>query len=157
MENWKDVVDYEGIYEVSDMGIIRRKLTKRELKSRIDMYGYKRVTLSKNSKGKTIFIHRIVALAFLDNPHNKPQVNHIDGDKLNNTISNLEWCTQKENMKHANDNGLTKHKATTQEDVDKIRSLSDKGVTNKEIANLYGLSEMTIYKIVEKKDRYSKI
>ena len=62
---------------------------------------YAHVLLTKNARSKTTSVHRIVAMAFIPNPDNKPQVNHIDGDKKNNTVENLEWTTQSENMRHA--------------------------------------------------------
>ena len=70
------------------------------LKTRLNNEGYLLVGLTKNGKQKTFTVHRLVAITFLDNPSNKPQVNHIDGDKLNNAVSNLEWCTASENTNH---------------------------------------------------------
>jgi hypothetical protein len=94
-------------YEASDTGIIRNKTTKRHLKGKIDMYGYHAVVI-KNvyNKKKYPTVHRLVALTFIDNINNYPQVNHIDGNKLNNNIENLEWCTAQHNVQHAYATGL---------------------------------------------------
>ena len=80
------------------------------LKPKLDKYGYKTIVLSKNGKRHNYTIHRLVAKAFIPNPNNLPQVNHKDGDKLNNNIENLEWCTCKENQKHKWKNGLANYK-----------------------------------------------
>lgn len=105
-EIWKDVVGYEGLYKVSNFGRIKscplRSNHNGELimKNQI-ITGYKVVSLCKNNKMKLVKVHRLVAIAFIDNPDNKPQVNHIDGNKLNNNVDNLEWVTAQENSLHA--------------------------------------------------------
>lgn len=113
-EEWKDIKDYEGLYQVSNYGRVKsleRLLYKRHvlckiLKSGKDKRQYEQVALSKNGKLKTFRVHRLVAQAFILNPENKPQINHIDCNKQNNNVNNLEWCTNGENGKHAWDNGL---------------------------------------------------
>ncbi|MGG3450231.1 NUMOD4 domain-containing protein [Domibacillus aminovorans] len=107
-KTWKDVPGYEGLYKVSESGEILGLKRNKLLKPYIDMSGYLVYALSKKCKAKHIKAHRIVAIAFVDNPMKKPQVNHIDGNKLNNHISNLEWVTASENIRHAFDNGLIK-------------------------------------------------
>ena len=120
-EIWKDIKGYEGLYQVSNFGrvktlprIIRnssngRYYTKEKiLKLGKQTTGYLYVCLYKNNTHKTHRIHRLVAEAFIANPENKLQVNHIDGNKTNNHVSNLEWVTRKENMKHAYKIGLTR-------------------------------------------------
>lgn len=113
-EIWKPVPRYEEYYEVSNLGRVKRTKSGigtqsgRILKGYTDPDGYKRVDLTVNNKSKGFFVHRLVATAFLSNPENKPQVNHIDGNKQNNNISNLEWVTQEQNMAHAWRIGLTK-------------------------------------------------
>lgn len=106
MEIWKEVKDYEGMYEVSNLGNVRNFKTKHVLKSSLSKKGYPKVNLWKNKGYKTRPIHRLVAIAFIKNNLYKPQVNHIDGNKTNNRLDNLEWCTQEENMRHAVDMGL---------------------------------------------------
>lgn len=102
----KDVVGYNGEYKVSDMGEVYSKRFNRPLKTYVTKSGYCRVKLYHNAKGKMFQVHRLVAEAFIKNPLNKPQVNHIDGNKLNNSVANLEWCTCHENLVHACANRL---------------------------------------------------
>ena len=117
-EIWKDIKGYESMYQVSSFGNVRSLTRKssngiykgRMLKPAIIGRGYLKVLLSKNNKQKMKMVHRLVAETFLPNPSGKKFVNHIDGDKTNNNVSNLEWCTAKENTHHANINGLTNHK-----------------------------------------------
>lgn len=101
MEIWKDVLGYEGLYQVSNTGKVKSLFRyKKELKPCITKNGYATVELFKHKKGKRLLIHRIVALAFIENKNNLPQVNHIDENKLNNDVMNLEWQTAKENMNY---------------------------------------------------------
>lgn len=94
---WKDIKGYEGIYQVNENGVVRNITSGLELKQHKSKYGYMLVYLWKNNKGKTYRAHRLVAEAFIPNPQNKPQVNHIDCDRTNNNVSNLEWVTNQEN------------------------------------------------------------
>lgn len=120
---WKPVVGFEGLYEVSNTGVVKslfrtvkskgskKVVPERILKPRLDEWGYEGVSLCKNGKQYGKLVHRLVAEAFIS-PFGGDQVNHIDGNKLNNRVENLEWCTGSENMKHAYKNGLhTKVKA----------------------------------------------
>lgn len=117
---WKDIPEYEGLYQVSNLGEVKSLSKNRNafnsyyvskeriLKPALNDSGYKIVVLTKNKKPKSLRIHRLVALAFIDNLENKPQVNHKDGNKTNNNVENLEWCTNGENGKHAYKLGLKK-------------------------------------------------
>lgn len=102
---WKDIKGYEDLYAVSNTGLVKGKKYNRVLKPDINK-GYVRVSLCKDGKTSKQFIHRLVASHFIPNPDNKPQVNHINGDKLTNTAINLEWVTCSENHKHAYQLGL---------------------------------------------------
>lgn len=107
-ELWKDIQGYEGLYQVSNTGKIKSlHLGKnRILRSTPNSCGYHKVELYKNKKSKVFYVHRIVAMSFIDNTYGKPQINHIDGNKNNNSVSNLEWVTASENQKHALKNNL---------------------------------------------------
>ena len=120
MESWKPIKGYEGYYEVSNFGQVRsitriitdswcvRNFKGKTLKQteHNGKQPYYYVTLSKNHISRKELVHRLVANAFIDNPLNKPQVNHIDGDVHNNCVNNLEWVTNAENTQHAYDTGL---------------------------------------------------
>lgn len=119
-EEWRDVKGFEGFYMISSLGNIKscerkvirgdgktlplqEKVLKQSLRN-----GYPCATLWNGGKAKNVKIHRLVAEAFISNPNAYRCVNHIDGNKTNNTVNNLEWCTHSQNMKHAHDNGLNK-------------------------------------------------
>ena len=117
-EEWRDIKGYEGFYQVSNMGRVKslertvagrngskRTIRGRILKPRSERNGYLQVALCNGSgKIKAFKVHRLVCEAFLENPENKPCVNHIDENKTNNTASNLEWCTVSENINHGTRN-----------------------------------------------------
>ena len=145
--------------EVSNYGKLRNIETKHEYKLCINKQGYKG-TVIKLGRKKCIYVkvHRAVALMFIDNPLGKPQVNHIDGNKLNNNVCNLEWVTARENLIHAFNNGL-KHKGSecswaklTREEVDRIRELYSTGAyTHKDLCKLFNVSLATIGEVTRKK------
>ena len=106
-EIWKDVVGYEGSYKVSNLGNVKSldrqcgfMKRKGQLLHPSTFKGYKIVGLSLPSSHSTCRVHRLMMIAFVPNPENKPEVNHIDGDKGNNNLNNLEWATSKENIRH---------------------------------------------------------
>ena len=147
-EIWKPIKDFEGLYEVSNLGNVRSVdrvikfwnryqyvdvLFKGKLLKQHNLRGYKSVGLWKNSKMHNIPIHRLVAKAFLENPLNKPQVNHIDGDKHNNRVDNLEWCTISENAKHAYRTGLKVIRDKQKEQIKQLGLQSGKKVIQKDL------------------------
>lgn len=110
VEEWKDVVGYEGFYKVSNLGRIKgvlRMVSNNKiinpiiLKQRFNVNNYLVVTLRKNGSCYIPYVHRLVVIAFLHNLENKPEVNHISGVKLDNRVVNLEWATKSENIKHS--------------------------------------------------------
>ena len=107
-EEWRDVVGYEGLYQVSSIGRVRSlrentRIVDKEngiMRQKYDRRGYLRVNLHKDGKCKALLVSRLVAMAFIDNPDNYPVVGHMDDNKTNNTVENLYWTTQKENHYH---------------------------------------------------------
>lgn len=105
-EIWKDIKNYEGLYQISNLGNVKKlrfinnrcNFKKESIKKLNIRNGYYIVQLSKNGKRKSYQVHRLVAEAFIENPENKSIINHIDYNPLNNNVDNLEWCTQKENV-----------------------------------------------------------
>ena len=108
MEIWKPITGTKGFIEVSDLGNVRSLLRGQPylLKTQVDARGYCRIRVTIEGEKHTYKLHREVAKAFIPNPNNLPQINHIDGNKDNNSVSNLEWCTNRDNAHHAIKNGL---------------------------------------------------
>lgn len=115
MEEWKDIKDYEGIYQVSNLGRVRsldrldsagHKRSGAILSISTNSCGYSVTSLSKEGRRKQFRVHRLVAQSFLTEEKSKNEVNHKDGDKSNNKVENLEWCDRLENMRHAYEKGL---------------------------------------------------
>lgn len=172
-EIWRPIGGYEGLYEVSNLGRVKSlsrtvtytntlgKTIHNKVPATIRAYGtnpngYLHVPLSKSGKLSNTRLHRLVAEAFIENPGNLPQVNHIDGDKRNNTASNLEWVTHQENIAHANrtglisDNGPDSVRAKlTWEDVRYIRS--SHGLLQRELAEMFGVGTTAIRNVIHYK------
>ena len=153
---WKSILDYWGLYEVSENGDIRR-IAKTNNQYKIGhilkwniINGYAHVQLHKNGKVKSMRVHRLVALSFIPNIHNKPHVNHIDGDKLNNHYSNLEWCTASENELHKH-HVLGKTKRIYNVSKDTINTwiqMRKSGVRLIELETLYNIPLASIHRIL---------
>ena len=179
-EVWLPIKGWECFYEVSSWGKVKR--LKREvyhlrrsdvkphiLKERIwkgflEVNGYRCVALqdSQNGRRENCKVHRLVAEAFIPNPENKPCVNHMDGIKENNHLSNLEWVTIAENIRHASKIGLLKgaldargtknsQAKLSESDIRKIRQLKREGMLHKEIADIFNVSRTCITNIVNRK------
>lgn len=163
MEVWKDIVDFEGLYKISNLGNIVRvehiikdkngfskKQCFKVMTQKTCKNGYKSVCL----KGKSLLVHRLVAKSFLNNSEEKPCVNHKNSKRHDNRVENLEWCTYKENTNHAitNDNlkvtGEDNPSSKLNEDnVILIREYIKKGKSNLEISKIFNVSRAAIYYI----------
>ena len=169
-EIWVSVKGCEGLYEVSNFGNLRglpRKVTQRnghpyfvtgkDLKGSISpVTGYRVVSISDGETKKTKSVHRLVAMAFIPNPFDKPEVNHIDGNKQNNRVDKLEWVTSSENQTHAHEIGLQPeifgeshpNSKLTEADVLKIREDYKNGKLQREIAEEFGICRQNVSDIV---------
>lgn len=167
-EEWKVIPAFGGKYEASCFGDIRNAETKHIRKLREDKYGYYRLNISRGDgtgKSDTVPVHQLVALAFIPNPENKPQINHKDGNKKNNCVDNLEWCTASENTKHAHRTGLAYvyhgqdncRAKFNNEQVLTIRKMYASGkMSQQKIADIYGVAQTTIGRIV-RGERYADV
>lgn len=170
-EEWEDIPGFEGKYAASTFGRIKRyagyysttfkgkaliRFNKEKVISgnSLSVKGYKRVNLTD---GKTHFVHRLVATTFITNPSNKPQVNHIDGNKLNNHVSNLEWVTNQENRNHAVKHSLiacgevTNSAKLSEAHVRQIRRMYLEGYKQEDIAKTFTISQQNVSSIINGK------
>lgn len=169
-EKWKDIKGYEGLYAISSYGRVFisertikdnsgriRKLKGKIAKQSTSSNGYSFVGLTKNNERKIHYIHKIVSEHFLKRKLNKKWVNHIDGDKKNNNVINLEFCTPSENIKHAYDNNLNVHFKgvgfpLSKLDDDKVKEIRILYSTNcknrKQLADKYNVSVGAIAKVI---------
>lgn len=172
-EIWKDVPDYEGYYQVSSLGRVRscdrfvahsgggkRTVRQRVLNQCKDRYGYWNVCLCFNGKPKTVTVHSLVAKAFIGDRLTGDQINHIDGNKDNNSLRNLEYCSPSKNNQHAYDLGLKVaakgenqgSSKLTQAQVLRIReAYASGGVSQAALAKLYGIGQQTVCRIIARK------
>lgn len=161
-ERIKDVKGFEGRFMITDFGrlfsINGRCKGIKELFTHIDSLGYHNTNLNMKPKKRHVRIHQLVGEHFVDNPDNKPQLNHIDGDKLNNHYSNLEWCTIDENIKHAVRIGLLDVKGEKHfnsklhdSDIPLIFEMRNKEMLMKDIAARFGVSRRTIGDVLNRR------
>lgn len=175
-EIWKDVCGYAGVYQVSNFGNVRSldryiKGHKSEflkkgstMKQTKRTKGYMFVSFSHEKRKLTCSVHRLVATAFIDNLEDKPQVNHIDCNKSNNSVLNLEWCTNSENQIHAFKNGLNYHnenhrkaniikgfskRKLSDEQVCEIKAMRSRGHTYREISETFSISGKMAEQIIK--------
>lgn len=159
-ETWKDINGYERLYQISNLGRVRRIgeyrnryktwVSNRYLKLKEGTNPYLYVDLSKDNKVKRYLVHRLVAEAFIDNSKECNEVNHIDGNKQNNKAENLEWCTRKENLKHSLDTGLRKRKIPL-EKYDYVYNEILNGRTYRSLAEEFNVGKTKIADIVKSK------
>lgn len=171
-EIWRDAKCINDFYEVSNFGRIRSKdriivysnnsthfHKGRVLKQMNHPAGYKFVSIRVKGISKSFFIHRVVGLTFINNIHNKPQINHKDGNKANNNLYNLEWCNPSENGIHAYKTGLSKKQIgenasqskLKNKDVINIKYLYNKGISQGKIAKRYNINQTSVHNIVKGK------
>ena len=172
-EIYKDIRGYEGLYQVSNYGNIKHlsywqenhrweghfsfykeKILKQYESKKNPRLPYMHVILSKEAKPKLQMVHRLIAIAFIPNPLNKPHINHIDNNPKNNDIKNLEWCTPKENKLHSVKQGraiFTGARKLTEKQVIKIRNLRKTGMFLYVIGLKFNINKQTVLDICNKK------
>lgn len=155
----EDIKDYEGLYAITKDGKVwsypKNVNANRKgiwLKLNKSYKGYYYVTLTNNGSRKCLSVARLVAKTYIPNKKGLLQVNHIDGNKLNNNVKNLEWTTNRLNTVHAYRNGLKLVK-TTESVIDSIRVMNQIGVSQKEIGTRLGLNQSTISRVLSGKTR----
>jgi hypothetical protein len=161
IELWREVVDFEGLYEISNFGRVKScarivtqasgvlyPVREKIIALGVHTQGYKLACLAKDGARHTRLVHRLVAIAFIPNPNALPDVNHLDMDKTNNCTTNLEWCTPLRNQRHAAKNGRFHGRTNTKfqrkltpESADIIRDSTN---SYADLAAQYGVSEHTI-------------
>lgn len=159
-QEWRPVTGWESKYEVSNLGIIR-EIAGHRILGQWPSHGGNGYLLVRLSQPRCqISVHRVVAIAFVPNPEGKPSVNHIDCDRTNNAASNLEWCTQKENIQHADRLGRLQktywlgrrspNARLTDDEVREIRALCASGVSWAELGRRYSVSKRRIGDVIHR-------
>tara|TARA_R110000822_G_scaffold1894_3_gene9060 strand:- start:641 stop:1102 length:462 start_codon:yes stop_codon:yes gene_type:complete len=141
-------------YDINEKGEVLNLRKNKLMKIHTSYNGYKYVSLP----GKTNYIHRLLGIKFIHNPLMLREINHIDGNKLNNDLNNLEWCSSSDNTKHAYKIGLQSQKGEnnartnlTNLDIMKIKQLSSEGTKQKELVNMFGVNQSNISRIINSK------
>lgn len=158
MEIWKNIEGFRELYQISNLGRVRRRDSGKILTPLTLTRGYKGVRLYYEKKRATTKkIHRLVAYYFIPNPLELPQVNHKDGNKSNNRVDNLEWCSNEYNMNHAIVSKLIQqgehrfNSKCTEESLKLLQSLIDCGFTIKQLSIVYGVCKQVMKQIVRNK------
>jgi hypothetical protein len=161
----RDIPGYEGLYSIDEMGSIWSEYTHKHLKSYLDKNGYPHIWISKNKEEKQYLVHRLIALTFIPNPNNLPEVEHSDNNPSNCTLNNLFWSTHGDNMAHASRDGLMSGRINlnpprgenrgnvklTNKDVLNIRLDRQKGLKFYQIATKYRVSKGLVCDICHQK------
>lgn len=157
---WKVIPAFGGRYEASINGEIRHIENKNIRKARVNRCGYLQMNFSRNDgSGRTVTVkvHHLIALTFLENPNDLPEVNHKDGNKQNNAVSNLEYCTRSKNQKHAFEMGLqimpkgedAPRAKLTNEQARQIRKLyKEKRMSQQKLAGFFNVSQTTVRRVI---------
>ena len=166
MEIWKDITNYEGIYQISTLGNVKglrrvvnmprgkTRILKDRMLNQTNCKGYLRVCLCVDGISKRFLVHRLVAESFISNPKNKPQINHLNGIKYDNRVENLEWVDNSQNMLHAYSFGLRKNKNRKKVLLFVDNIYTDyfiKSKTLEEIHSKYPIGKKLLRKILQKK------
>ena len=154
-EEYRDVVGFEEYFQVSNLGNVFSKRSNRILKQSTNGAGYRTFTTKiggRNGSDHHFSVHRLVTEAFIPNPEGKPFVNHIDGCKTNNVVSNLEWVTAKENSAHAWSTGLRNRKLTAEQ----VREIRASNLSQRKLGEIYGLSHVNIGRI-KRRESYKDV
>lgn len=171
IEEWRDIIGYEGLYQVSNIGRVKtmarlhresRPYMKQErlMNPPVNSVGYPQVCLYKDKKGVIQSVHRLVATVFLERKPEHQVINHIDGNKLNNHVDNLEWCTYGHNQAHAIRTGLIRiyrgesHYASKVSDAQRleIHNLCKSGIAQHKVGAMFGIGQQAVSKIVQNID-----
>jgi hypothetical protein len=164
MEIWAPIQSENGLFSISNFGNLKNNKTQRNLAITIGKTGYKQVATKiggRAGRNRLFKIHRELAIAFLPNPDNLPQVNHKDGDKLNNSLDNLEWCTAQYNTQHAVSHGLLVNAKGHEHPQSKLSkedrefilnnySRYNKNYTGRALAERFGVDKMQIYRTIKR-------
>ncbi len=166
-EIWKDVKGYEGLYKISSYGRVQSIKTEKYISVHKMKIGYFGVGLWKENKTKYFTIHRLLAIHFIPNPENKKEVNHIDSNRSNFELANLEWATPSENMKHAFDSGHVKnsyqkgfnHKLCklTPDKVKQIIEMRKMGKRLKQIGAEFNITPDHVCRITKERIKYATL
>ena len=158
----KELRNYEGLYTISNQGVIRSLYTGKILKQYLNKYGYYQVRLYKDKKVRNHTVHRLVAETFIPNPRKEKTVNHIDGNKTNNKVENLEWCSFSENFNKAYNDGLVPKGAYNgnaifnDEQIRFIRDAYKSGYSGRRLARVFNTTHDVIDDIISRKS-YSNV